>query len=86
MSTFEKLLPREKIEPRERTDYVINPNDAIKLIVRDISNDPKIQDPSTSLGKKYKLAQDLAKETQVIDINEKSPRKTPKKKSKKNHS
>lgn len=71
--------PREKIESIEKSPEHYYP----KLVYKPPILEGEILDESTSLGKKYKLAKEICKETKVINLNEKSTSKAPKKKSKK---
>jgi len=85
MTKFERYHiqdpPREREEKREKS-----PEDYYATSTEFIYKPPWIEkfDESTITGKKYKLAKEICENTQVIDTNEKSKSKIPKRKSKKN--
>lgn len=81
MSDFERYCKEDP--PFERT-YQIEKNVPIeleygrrkdKIIFRDPSDNPKIQDESTVLGKKYKIAKELLSEKEPSKITESKPKR-----------
>ena len=70
---------REHNAPREKNLSIEKPDSA--FIFKDPSKDPRLLNEETILGKKYKIALELCKETQVVDAKSKSesPTRKPKK-------
>lgn len=70
--------PRELIALIEKFQTIEKLPEAT-LIFREVSKDANLLDESTALGKKYKKAQEICKETQVIDLREKYEEESKKK-------
>lgn len=93
---FEKYYkedpPRERVDQIERhvsieRNYrdLFNKEHSAELVYKPPLQNEELLDENSALGKKYKKAKELLKETKVLDLNEKSKSKIPKRKSKKNN-